>query len=98
MNKPRQYFSIVEVCERVGLEENNIFTFIEKEWITPIPTANSKNASDTHLDHEDIARIELIRDLTNDLGINEEAVPVILHLIDQLHYLRNQLLLNSNKK
>jgi chaperone modulatory protein CbpM len=34
----------------------------------------------------------LIRDLTNDLGVNAEGVGVILHLIDQMHGLRGALL------
>lgn len=93
MNNPRQFFSILEVCEQVGIAENNIYTFIEREWITPIPSANSDVGN---FDHEDIARIQLIVDLINEMGVNEEAVPVILHLIDQLHYLRNQVIQKNN--
>ena len=41
------------------------------------------NFSDT-----DVARAHLIRDLKGDLGVNDEGVDVILHLVDQLHGLR----------
>ena len=36
----------------------------------------------------DIARARLIHDLKNNIGVNDEAVPLILDLIDQLHGLR----------
>jgi chaperone modulatory protein CbpM len=38
----------------------------------------------------DLARAQLIEDL-QDLGINDEGIPVILDLVDQLHGLRNML-------
>jgi chaperone modulatory protein CbpM len=38
-----------------------------------------------------MARACLIRDLQRDLGVNEEAIPVILDLLDQLHGLRRVL-------
>jgi chaperone modulatory protein CbpM len=39
----------------------------------------------------DIARARLIRDLTHDLGVNDEGVAIILDLIDQMHGLRHTL-------
>jgi len=39
----------------------------------------------------DVARSRLIQDLTRDLGVNDEGVPIILGLIDQLHGLRSAL-------
>ena len=36
----------------------------------------------------DLARARLIRDLTRDLGVNDEGIPIILDLVDQLHGLR----------
>jgi len=39
----------------------------------------------------DLARARLIRDLKNDLGVNDEGVGVILHLLDQIHGLRRTL-------
>jgi chaperone modulatory protein CbpM len=38
----------------------------------------------------DVARARLIRDLT-DIGVNDEGIPVILNLVDQLHGLRRAL-------
>ncbi len=39
----------------------------------------------------DLARAQLIRDLREDLGVNDEGISVILHLIDQMHGLRHSL-------
>jgi chaperone modulatory protein CbpM len=58
-----------------------ILTYIERRWISP---ANSE------LDQEDQARIHLIQELQSVFGVNDEAVPIILHLIDQLHFFQNK--------
>jgi chaperone modulatory protein CbpM len=39
----------------------------------------------------DLARAALIRDLEDTLGFDEEQVPVLLNLIDQIHGLRAEL-------
>jgi chaperone modulatory protein CbpM len=39
----------------------------------------------------DLARAQLIRDLREDIGVNDEGVSVILHLLDQVHGLRRSM-------
>lgn len=39
----------------------------------------------------DVARLTLIRDLRTDLGLDDEAIPVVLSLLDQLHFTRRRL-------
>jgi chaperone modulatory protein CbpM len=39
----------------------------------------------------DLARAQLIRDLREDLGVNDEGIEVILHLLDQVHGLRGSM-------
>ena len=39
----------------------------------------------------DLARTRLIQDLTGDLGVNDEGIPIILGLVDQLHGVRRVL-------
>ena len=39
----------------------------------------------------DLARAELIRDLRDDLGVNDEGISVVLHLLDQVHGLRRSM-------
>lgn len=72
--------TIEEASETCGSTREEIFHFIEEEWIHPF--------EEDFLDDEDIARIRLIRDLMDQFGVNEESVPIILHLIDQLNALR----------
>jgi chaperone modulatory protein CbpM len=76
-------FSIIEVVRITGLDQKTLVTFIEKEWIHPCEREQ--------LDEEDVARIKLIQDLKQSFGANDEAIPLILHLMDQLYYLRSKL-------
>ena len=39
----------------------------------------------------DVARVRLICELRNDLGIDEDALPVVLSLVDQLYATRRQM-------
>ena len=64
------------------IEAQAIVAWIEAGWLTP-----DNNNLDA-LSEIDIARARLIHDLKNHLGVNDEAVPLILDLIDQLHGLR----------
>ena len=60
--------------------------WIREEWLIPGKSAGELTFSDA-----DIARAQLIRDLKNDLGVNDEGVGVILSLVDQVHGLRGVL-------
>jgi chaperone modulatory protein CbpM len=73
-------YEITEIIELYEVNEVFIRDCIESEWIVPL------DAEKKILDREDIARMLLIRDLKEDFGVNDEAVPIILHLIDQLHW------------
>ena len=70
---------IEEASQYCGVPCDLIVHFIDEEWIRPM------DLEARILDDEDLARIDLIWDLTERLGVNEEGVPIILHLIDQLN-------------
>ncbi len=74
--------SIHEACQICGLSVDKINHFIEEEWIVPMDREKML------LDDEDVQRMKLISDLIDVLGVNDEAVPVILHLIDEIHLMR----------
>ena len=57
-----------------------------RRWLIPSQSTGELTFSDA-----DIARAQLIRDLKNDLGVNDEGVGVILSLVDQVHGLRGVL-------
>ena len=81
MNK--SFFTIIEVSRLTGLNEEQIVRWIEKEWVTP--------PESSHLDTEDVARLQMIQDLIYELGANDDAVPIILHLVDQLYGAREEI-------
>ncbi|MBN8958813.1 MAG: hypothetical protein J0H17_19940 [Rhizobiales bacterium] len=66
-----------------GLEVQTLEVWIEQQWLIPEQTPSGPSFSDM-----DVARAHLIQDLKADLGVNDEGVDVILHLVDQLHGLR----------
>jgi chaperone modulatory protein CbpM len=60
--------------------------WVEAGWLVPQRAADAADFSDA-----DLARAHLIRDLQHDMGVNDEAIPIILDLIDQVHGLRRML-------
>jgi hypothetical protein len=77
-------YKITQIIELYEVNELFIHHCIEQEWIIPADI-QKKN-----FDMEDITRILLIKDLKDDFGVNNESVPIILHLIDQLHWSQSQ--------
>jgi chaperone modulatory protein CbpM len=78
--------SIHEFVIRARVEQQAVETWIAAGWLVPPQTAPEPMFSDV-----DLARAQLIRDLREDLGVNDEGVAVILHLLDQMHGLRGSL-------
>ncbi|MCW5760425.1 MAG: MerR family transcriptional regulator [Phenylobacterium sp.] len=71
---------------RAGLGSRTLQIWLEQRWI--IPTETTQGASFTD---GDVARAHLIRDLRDDLGLNDPGIDVALHLLDQLHGVRRVL-------
>ena len=60
--------------------------WIEEEWLVP-----ARAARELAFTEMDLARANLIRDLKEKMGVNDEGLGVILHLLDQMHGLRRAL-------
>jgi chaperone modulatory protein CbpM len=75
-----------EFLNGAGLRIEMLDFWIEQQWLIPEETVDGVAFSDV-----DLARAHFIRDLKGDLGVNDEGVDVILHLVDQLHGLRRAL-------
>ncbi len=90
--KEKNIYEITEITELYQLNEIFIYECIEREWIIP------SNTEETRLDQEDIARILLIKDLKEEFGVNDESIPIILHLIDQIYWLKSRLAHYMNTK
>ncbi|MBF0288707.1 MAG: MerR family transcriptional regulator [SAR324 cluster bacterium] len=80
--KKEKRYSIEEVVEQFGICKRTVIYCIEQEWLEPA------DPEEQQLDQEDVARLSLICELQEKMGVNDEAVPIILHLVDQIHYLQ----------
>lgn len=76
-----------EFLRQSGLRADALNVWVDDGWLTPSDLDGEWSLTDA-----DVARMRLIRDLMADLGVNAEAVPIILDLIDQLHGVRRALL------
>lgn len=72
-----------EFLIRACLETETLDAWIEERWL--LPREHDTGSTFTEVD---VARVQLIRDLKQDLGVNDEGVGVILDLLDQVHGLR----------
>jgi chaperone modulatory protein CbpM len=77
---------VQEFLLRARIEHHALEAWVSAGWIIPPQTEPELAFSDV-----DIARAQLIRDLRDDLGVNDEGVSVILHLLDQVHGLRRSM-------
>jgi len=84
MSKRKRYL-LSEASERLGVQKSFIARCIRFHWIHPAEPGQGI------LDEEDLARIRLIQELREEFGANEEAIPIILHLLDQLYSIRRRL-------
>lgn len=75
-----------EFLIRADLQEETLEFWLEQRWLIPDETAIEIRFTDC-----DIARASLIRDLQRDFGVNDAGVALILHLVDQLHGVREAL-------
>lgn len=77
---------IEEFLIRAHLDRHALDAWVEAGWLVPPQTGPELMFSDV-----DLARAQLIHDLRDDFGVNNEAVSVILHLVDQVHGLRRSM-------
>jgi chaperone modulatory protein CbpM len=69
-----------------GLDRRDLMRWVENRWVLP------ERREQTWLFHEvDVARVELILDIRREFAIDEEALPLVLGLLDQVYDLRRQL-------
>lgn len=75
------------LCQRIpGLTAQEIERWIDNQWLNPEGTAGH------YMFYEiDEARVKLITELKEDMGIEEEYMTLILSLLDQLYTARRQM-------
>jgi chaperone modulatory protein CbpM len=67
---------------RAPMDDTTLEAWVEVGWLTPHQSLSGQRFSDV-----DLARARLICDL-QDLGVNDEGIPIVLDLVDQIHGLR----------
>jgi len=69
-----------------GLDAAELERWIAIRWVRP------ERRGEAYLFHEiDVARLHLIVELRHELMIDDEAMPVVLNLLDQIYALRHRL-------
>jgi chaperone modulatory protein CbpM len=66
------------------VRDAEITAWVARGWVVP----DRDGAGAWVFADIDVARIRLIRDLRRDLDVSEDAVPLVLSLLDQLYSLR----------
>lgn len=69
-----------------GLDRGELARWVENRWIVPDEIGGHWAFREV-----DIARVELILDIRREFAIDDEAMPLVLGLIDQIYSLRRQL-------
>jgi chaperone modulatory protein CbpM len=75
-----------EVEGELSLEGHVLRSWIEQRWIRP-----TLNEGEPLFDEADMARARLISELRQDYNMNDEAMPMVLQLLDQVYALRKAL-------
>jgi chaperone modulatory protein CbpM len=76
-----------EIAARLqGVTVERLRIWVQLGWVRPVVRDGNTTFADV-----DIARAALVQDLQEIIGIDENAVPVVLKLIDQIHGLRREL-------
>jgi chaperone modulatory protein CbpM len=77
--------AVIELVPGVAAPE--VQDWVARGWVLP-----QGSPPDWTFAEIDVARVRLIRDLRHDLGVEEDTLPLVLSLLDQVYDLRRRLL------
>jgi chaperone modulatory protein CbpM len=69
-----------------GLDRVELLRWVENRWVLPERRGGSWVFHDV-----DVARVELILEIRREWALDDEAMPLVLSLLDQVYGLRRQL-------
>src|SRR5215469_12498806 len=73
-----------------GLNASELSRWVENRWL--LPETASENGGERWVFHEvDVARVELILDIRREFAVDDEALSLVLSLLDQVYSLRRQM-------
>jgi chaperone modulatory protein CbpM len=70
---------VLEMME-ARIDRQKLETYIAREWVRP-----QRKKKSWYFEEIDIARLELVCHLTQDIEVNDEGMDVVLSLLDQLY-------------
>ncbi len=76
----------VLIAQVPGLQRPDLERWISYAWVKP-----DERDGEYEFCEIDVARTRLIRELRDELEVNEDALPVVLSLLDQLYDLRRRM-------
>jgi chaperone modulatory protein CbpM len=76
---------LAEVLTLCGLERDELHLWIERRWVLPMTSDGDYLFSEA-----DLARVQMIAEFRHDLALDEEVLPTVLDLVDQLHATRRR--------
>lgn len=80
--------TLSEVVTLVGrVDRVELTHWIEVGWVAP----ERRERDEARFSDLDVARVCLICDLRHDLAVEEETIPLVLSLLDQIYVLRRQM-------
>jgi chaperone modulatory protein CbpM len=75
--------TVEQLCVEIRCSRGELIGWVEQRWIKPV-----RQGDEILFDEADAARARLIGELSRDLSIDDEAMPVVLGLLDQLYHAR----------
>lgn len=77
--------TVHEFLLRLRVDRESVESWISAGWLLP------QRNPELSFSEVDLSRAQLIRELKEDFGVNDEGVSLILHLLDQVHGLRRSM-------
>ncbi|HEX3954573.1 MAG TPA: chaperone modulator CbpM [Stellaceae bacterium] len=77
---------IDDLTRRHRLDRVELVRWIENRWVLPTEEGGAWAFHEV-----DVARVELILDIRREFAIDDEAMPLVLSLLDQVYSLRRQM-------
>ena len=75
-----------QVARECGIAVEQLTVWVDRRWVRPEPSG-----ADVGFTEADRARLRMIVEFQRDLAIDDDAMPVVLDLLDRLYAARAQL-------
>ena len=75
-----------QVLIRVSVTSDRLRDWVARGWVAPVRGTEGYEYSEI-----DVARVDLIRQLRDDMSVEPDAVSIVLSMMDQVYTLRREL-------